>query len=230
MSGHQPNLLPWIGYFEKINRSDVFVFADDVQFAKQTYTNRVSVSLGGREQFLILPVQGQHTDLIRSKLVTRDSATTSRTLGILSQIAYESDFRDDVLEVVDNFEKVFGSSTTLSEINLRMIQFFLRKLRIQTETIVSSDLQIGPAKGTARIIERCLACGANCYLSGQGSAYIEKEKFADWGIDLIVIDYLMPSKMTSSRSHLSIVNAVGDFGWEKLAMLFRSNLQEGSFK
>ena len=34
VSIHQPNYLPWIGFFDKIKRSDVFVLLDDVQFPR----------------------------------------------------------------------------------------------------------------------------------------------------------------------------------------------------
>jgi len=228
LAGHQPNLLPWIGYFEKINRCDVFVFADDVQFAKQTFTNRVMVSVGGREQFLILPVQGPHTDLIKAKAIVKDPAGISRTIGILSQIANESRYGEDVLEVVDRFGGLLETSSTLGEVNTALIQFLLNRLEISTETVVSSDLKIGEARGTNRIAKRCLACGANCYLAGQGSEYIDSEELADLGVAMRVIDYRLPAKMTASRSHLSIINALGDFGWTELVALFRRNREEGS--
>ena len=36
----QPHYLPWIGYFDLIKRSDVFVFLDDVQYIKREWKNR----------------------------------------------------------------------------------------------------------------------------------------------------------------------------------------------
>ena len=46
---HQPNFLPWLGFFAKLARSDRFVLLDDVQFprtSRGTYTNR-QIQSGG---------------------------------------------------------------------------------------------------------------------------------------------------------------------------------------
>ena len=32
---HQPQYLPWLGYFDKMARSDLFVFLDNVQYNKE---------------------------------------------------------------------------------------------------------------------------------------------------------------------------------------------------
>ena len=32
---HQPNFLPWLGWFDKLARADVMVLLDDVQFPKK---------------------------------------------------------------------------------------------------------------------------------------------------------------------------------------------------
>src|SRR3546814_3690829 len=52
---HQPNYLPWLGYFHKIARADVFVFLDDVQFSKNGYTNRVRILGDGAARWLTIP-------------------------------------------------------------------------------------------------------------------------------------------------------------------------------
>src|SRR5665213_2971606 len=56
---HQPNLYPWLGYFNKIAQADVFVFLDDVQIQKTgaSYTNRVSIALDGRAHPVTAPIR-----------------------------------------------------------------------------------------------------------------------------------------------------------------------------
>ena len=61
---HQPNYLPWLGYFYKIARADVFVFLDDAQYSKNSYTNRVQVSEPGGAKWLTVPVSYNFGDLI----------------------------------------------------------------------------------------------------------------------------------------------------------------------
>ena len=47
---HQPNYLPWLGWFAKAARADVLVLLDDVQFEKGGWTNRVEVRTAGLTQ------------------------------------------------------------------------------------------------------------------------------------------------------------------------------------
>ena len=34
LAAHQPQYLPWLGFFDKIAQADVFVLLDNVQFKK----------------------------------------------------------------------------------------------------------------------------------------------------------------------------------------------------
>jgi hypothetical protein len=55
---HQPNFLPWLGYFGKLLKSDIFVFLDDAQIPKKgsSWSNRVRVLIGGRPQWITSPI------------------------------------------------------------------------------------------------------------------------------------------------------------------------------
>ena len=35
---HQPNFFPWLGYFEKIWRADVFIFLNQVDYEKSGHS------------------------------------------------------------------------------------------------------------------------------------------------------------------------------------------------
>ena len=56
---HQPNFMPWLGYFYKIKQSDIFIFLDDVQFQKTgaSYINRVSLNINGESSYITVPVK-----------------------------------------------------------------------------------------------------------------------------------------------------------------------------
>src|SRR5262245_59727696 len=56
VSAHQPGYIPWLGYFHKILLADKFVIMDDVQFEKNSFTNRNKVLANGAPVFLTIPV------------------------------------------------------------------------------------------------------------------------------------------------------------------------------
>ena len=53
----QPSYLPWIGYFDLIQRSNVFVFLNDVQFSKQSWQVKNKINSQGKELVLTVPVK-----------------------------------------------------------------------------------------------------------------------------------------------------------------------------
>ena len=61
---HQPNYLPWLGYFAKISEADEFVFLDDVQYSKNSYTNRVKVLHADKPRWLTVPVSFRYGDTL----------------------------------------------------------------------------------------------------------------------------------------------------------------------
>ena len=56
ISAHQPAYIPWLGFFDKINQVDEFVFMDDVQFEKNSFINRNKVLVNGTPTWLTIPI------------------------------------------------------------------------------------------------------------------------------------------------------------------------------
>ena len=52
----QPSYLPWRGYFDLLDRADVFVFYDDVQYDKHGWRNRNRIKTAGGPGWITVPV------------------------------------------------------------------------------------------------------------------------------------------------------------------------------
>jgi len=52
LAAHQPNFIPWLKFFDKMNKSDIFVLLVNCQYEKNGWTNRCRVN----EQYWTMPV------------------------------------------------------------------------------------------------------------------------------------------------------------------------------
>ena len=52
----QPTFLPWIGYFDLIEKSDLIVFLDDVQFEKRSWQQRNQIKTANGLEWFSIPV------------------------------------------------------------------------------------------------------------------------------------------------------------------------------
>ncbi|MBB6215358.1 hypothetical protein HNQ80_001447 [Anaerosolibacter carboniphilus] len=63
---HQPNYLPWPGYFSKIAQCDIFVILDMVQFPRgSSVANRNLIKTPDGPQILTVPVKRKGLSLQR---------------------------------------------------------------------------------------------------------------------------------------------------------------------
>ncbi len=54
---HQPEFLPWLGYFDKMQRVDKYIVFDHVQFKKRYFENRNRIKQGNMPVWLSIPVK-----------------------------------------------------------------------------------------------------------------------------------------------------------------------------
>ena len=53
----QPTFLPWLGYFEMIHSSDIFVVFDNVQFVKKSWQHRNKIKTANEITNLTVPIK-----------------------------------------------------------------------------------------------------------------------------------------------------------------------------
>lgn len=187
VSIHQPNYLPWLGFFSKMAKSDVFVIFDDVQLPRggHSYETRAVIQ-GGTE--LNVPVESRGELLIKD---TRLAPGNWRRKHMRSlELAYPKSPR---LSQLDDIYKVDWE--LLLYFNLAFIRLLAGWLDIKTRIVLSSDLGVH-AQGADKIIGIVKALGGDTYISGTGAGsrrYVHEQEFSAQGIRLLWHTYDGPN-------------------------------------
>ncbi|MBI5873346.1 MAG: WbqC family protein [Candidatus Omnitrophica bacterium] len=189
-SVHQPQYLPWLGFFDKIDKSDAFVFLDDVQYKHREYQNRNKVRTKDGWIWLTVPVKFYRGDKIRD--VRIDNSRDWRTQHLKSLKSWYSH--------AEHFDKYFSFFESLYKkewdrlcgLNVAIIEFLLESLAIKKPVYFESELNAGGEK-TQRIINIGKKLKADVYLSGAGGRdYLEENKFSESNIGLRYQDFVHP--------------------------------------
>ena len=190
ISIRQPGYLPYLGFFKKIQSSDIFVFLDNVQFEKNDWDNRNKIKTIDGAAWLTVPVLHKFgTKLNEIKIDNKqDWAKKHRkTIEMNYQKAnYFSDYWKDIENILNKkWEK-------LVDLNFEFITYFMKKLSITTPTIKSSELEVSNA-GSERLLDICKKLNVNTYLSGElGKNYLNEDIFTKNGINVIYEKFTHP--------------------------------------
>ena len=227
----QPHYLPWLGYFEMIDRVDCFVFLDHVDFCKRGWQNRNRIRKDGDAdgpKWLSVPIE---------KASQRRSAPASIAEAQLDARDWRGAQLSSIRQVyrrAPNFERVFpiveellaDAPATLGALNRKVVLGINALLGIETPCISSSSLAVSGTK--TELLSSVLRCvGATRYLANNGSSvYLEGSVFDDQGVDWAYQDYAHPvyaqrfgGKALPWLSHLSIVDALMNVEGDLLGLI-----------
>lgn len=184
----QSNYIPWKGYFDLINRADVLVVYDIVQYTKNDWRNRNKIMTNNGPEWLTIPVFHSTTQTIVQTQVS-DRLWWKKHFKTLQQNYakapffqyYRDDFAAQYLALEDEL--------FLSNINLAFIRLINRLLEIDTPMIQAEELDYRGGQ-SERLVNICQQLGADRYLSGPvAKNYIDGSLFTDNQIELLWQDY-----------------------------------------
>lgn len=167
VSIHQPEHFPYLGFFQKMKSSDLFVILDDVKFKKNDFQNRNRfMNRSGVEEWFTVPVEkNANSKNIKDVLVGQDPHWRDR---IKKQIMFN--LKHEVASVYD-------VGNMLVDVNVASIEWCRKKLSIETPMIRSSTLDVNGNKSEL-LLNICKTLKATKYLSGQGGVdYLDVELF-----------------------------------------------------
>ncbi len=185
LSTNQPYFSPFPGFFYKAHLSDIFVILDEVQFPRgTTWLTRNRLKNDQGTLWITIPVWRKGLGLQRIDKVRLCHEGRWRIKHLASlQSAYIKApyFMDHLNFVKEMFSKKFEK---LIDLNLTIIRYMMRHLRIDTKIILLSEMGV-EKRGDKLLIEICKRMGASHFLA-QGAArkYLNQGLFREADIQL----------------------------------------------
>ena len=178
---HQSQYHPWINYYIKIAKADIFIFLDEVQFQKNGLQNRNKIKTLSGEKWITIPVKQSMSQKI-SEVESQGILWKKKHYNSITQ-----NYKNSVLIFNDLYGKMYQNNVTnLSNINRNIIESTCKYFGIDTEIISQSELKT-EGKKSDLIIDICKKLKCDTYISGPGAiSYLEKENFKRNNIDIIV--------------------------------------------
>jgi hypothetical protein len=189
----QPGYLPWSGYFDQMNRADIFVHATNLQHTRQDWRSRNRIKTRKGWQWITVPVKskGHYYARINEIRINNDIPWATSHMNLLRENYTRTPF---FKEYAPFFEDTYSRRWKyLVDLDIHIINYLKDILGIKAKTADIADLSLGEVDRNTRIIRTCQKLGASTYLSGPaGQDYIKPDLFAEAGIDLEFQHYVHP--------------------------------------
>ena len=208
---HQPNYFPWVGYFHKIASVRKFIFLDNVQYSKGSYTNRVQVLFNDDVHWLTVPCKPQLGTGINEVRIANDDWQEQHLDKI--KVAYSKcPMFNEVWPNVQNWLRM-DRNGMLSDLNIQIIKEVCNYLDIKTEFYRSSEISIGQELNASdRLVKLIKAVGGNEYFSGLGAKkYQEERLFFEQSVSITYSNFVeRPRRQYSTcfKKGLSILDLI----------------------
>jgi len=219
----QPTYLPWLGYFSLIDAVDIFVLLDTVQFDRRSWQQRNRLKGPCASFWITIPVKKaslEDSGLSAIEIVDGGSFAVKHARSIELNYSraqfYDGWFESQILSLPKNY---------LTGYTVPLIKNIAAKLGVKTPIHLASDIQaMGDKEELLRNICVKLECDNYIAVPGAKAYMLESRVFSDADISVSYFEFQHPTYLQCHGdfiSHMSILDAVYNCGWERTAQLMK---------
>lgn len=221
---HQPNYLPWAGYFYKMAHSDIFVFLDDVQYTKGSFINRNRIKTSQGVQWLTIPVHSNLEGTIRETPWT-DINWPQKHLKTVKFAYGRAPYFNQIFSWF--FDLLLSvKAENVADLNIQILKSIAQQLNLSCSFNLSSNFNVG-GEGDDRLIQLVLRLDGDTYLSGYGGfKYQNIDKFKAAEIHVQYYNFTppeYPQLWGDFESGLSIIDILFNCGFSDTSHLIKSS-------
>jgi hypothetical protein len=221
----QPYLFPYLGYFQLMATSDVFVSHDDVQYIKGGWINRNRILRNGVAEWITLPVvHAPHDRPINERQYSALPRSRAKLLRQLNAEYRKAAHFAPTMELVESALSI--DEPNVARLNGHVLKEIAAAIGIRTPILESSQLDFDHAlKGADRVAAICRSVGATVYLNPVGGTNLYSSTF--FAARQLELRFLNPQAIPYPQGRegfvpwLSIIDALMHVGAAGLPELLR---------
>ena len=224
-AAHQPNYIPYLGFFDKYKKADVFILYDTAQYAKNDFHNRNRIKTAHGPLWLTIPTNIHLGQRINEAMVA-DKDILGKHLDIIRGHYEQSAEFEGAMEWLAEVYRSAGNVQKLVDINVPVLRSFFKVFAPEKKVFLASELGLDlNVKSTAALVAMCKIVGADTYLSGAGAkSYLDESLFSQAGIAVKWQDFHQPEYPQlwgEFIPNLSVVDALFCVGLDKMKELLQ---------
>lgn len=183
---HQPDFLPYLGFFDRLLKADIYVVFDNVQYVRgsRAWTSRDKIKTKNGEKWITVGIQKPpYGSLIKDVLIQKNTEWRERSLNLIRENYRKAQFYREIMPYIEDLYSF--QCERIMDFNLKSIKILMELFDIHIEMITASSLEAS-GKSNERIINIVKELGCHCYLSGVGARdYYNPELYEEAGVEVI---------------------------------------------
>jgi hypothetical protein len=221
----QPTFLPWVGYFNMIIRSDLFVFLDDVQFERRSFQSRNKLIINNSAKLISVPVDSKNkfSQLLSEVKINYDRDWVKDHLKSIYYNYCKHKFFTEIYSILE--KDLNCKDDKLVSLNCKLIRSICKYLEIDTKFDNSYKYKIKEKK-SKKILGLLKSIGATHYLTPERAKdYLGEDGkiLKDENIEVTFLSYecnkYEQKNSKSFISHLSIIDLLFNHGKDSKSLI-----------
>lgn len=193
----QPSYIPWKGYFHLIQKADVFVFLDTVQYDKRGWRNRNKIISARGPIWLTIPVsaKGTHDGLPITSVKISDPRWHKKHIQAIRLNYAKAPFFNSEFPWIEDLYQQIKEKEFISDITCHLSEQLSKGLGLANKRFHrSSELGIDNINPSQRLLDIAKHFGGDVYLTGPtAKQYLETYLFREENIGVEWMLYQYPS-------------------------------------
>ncbi len=227
---HQPDFAPWLGFFDRLLKADIFVVLDNVQFVRGGWHHRDKIKTPDGARWLTVPVikKGRYHQAINEVEIDNSRDWRTKHLRTIQSFYGKAEGFNEVYPAIEDIYA--GKYNRLMDLNMRLLAWLMERMKIDIDIRFASELGVKGAKSDllAGIVQYV---SGDVYLTGQGArSYLDEEIFAEAGVGVHWQSYrhpVYPQLHGPFIPQLSSLDCLLNRGPAAVAAILRSNGTDG---